>query len=56
MSTVVRKFEISLTVNGREIIVKIQRPGLNYIDNYFENLAGEGNEYIINYIKEIQCW
>jgi hypothetical protein len=53
MNTVVKKFEISLTVNGRIIIIKIQRPGLNYIDNYFENLAGENNEYIINYIKEI---
>lgn len=55
MSTEVKKYEISLTVNGRKIIIKIQRPGLNYIDNYFENLAGDGNEYIINYIKEIQC-
>lgn len=56
MSTVVKKFEMSITVNGREIIVKIQRPGLNYIDNYFENLVGDGNTYFINYIKEIQCW
>lgn len=56
MSTEVKKFEISITVNGREIIVKIQRPGLNYIDNYFENLAGDNKEYFINYIKEIQCW
>jgi hypothetical protein len=53
MSTAVKKYEISLIVNGRIIIIKIQRPGLNYIDNYFENLAGENNKYIINYIKEI---
>jgi hypothetical protein len=56
MSTEVKKYEISLTVNGKIIIIKIQRPGLNYIDNYFENLAGEDNDYFINYIKEIQCW
>jgi hypothetical protein len=53
MNTAAKKYEISLTVNGRIIIIKIQRPGLNYIDNYFENLAGENNKYIINYIKEI---
>ena len=36
MNTVSKKYEISLTINGRVIIVKIQRPGLNYIDNYFD--------------------
>lgn len=56
MSTEVKKYEISLTVDGRTIIIKVQRPGLNYIDNYFENLAGDDNTYFINYIKEIQCW
>jgi hypothetical protein len=56
MNTVSKKYEISLTINGRVIIVKIQRPGLNYIDNYFENLAGDMNEYFINYIKEIHSW
>ena len=49
MSMEVKKYEISLTVNGRNIIVKIQRPSLNYIDNYFENLAGDDNTYFINF-------
>jgi hypothetical protein len=48
-----KRYEISITVNDTPIIVKLQRPNLEYIDKYFENLAGEDNEYIINYIKEL---
>ena len=48
-----KRYEISVVVNGKTIIIKIQRPSLEYIDKYFENLAGEDNEYIINYIKEL---
>jgi hypothetical protein len=51
-----KKYEISLTVNGRIIIIKIQRPGLEYIENYFQNLAGEDNEYTVNHIKEIHSF
>ena len=56
MNMEVKKYEISLTINGKNVIIKIQRPGLEYINNYFENLAGDNNEYIVNYIKELQCW
>jgi hypothetical protein len=56
MSTEVKKYEISLTIDGRTIIIKIQRPGLEYIENYFQNLAGEDNEYTVNYIKEIHSF
>lgn len=48
-----KRYEISVVVNGKTIIIKIQRPSLEYINKYFENLAGEDNEYIINYIKEL---
>lgn len=53
MSTAIKKYEISLTVDGRLVIVKIQRPGLEFIEQYFMNLVGEGNTYIVNYIKEL---
>jgi hypothetical protein len=56
MSTEVKKYEISLTINDRTIIIKIQKPGLEYIENYFQNLAGEDNEYTVNYIKEIHSF
>jgi hypothetical protein len=56
MSTEVKKYEISLTIDGKTIIIKIQRPDLKYIENYFQNLAGENNEYIVNYIKEIHSF
>lgn len=55
MSTAIKKYEISLTVDGRLVMLKIQRPGLEYINEYFQNLAGENKEYIINYIKEVEC-
>jgi hypothetical protein len=54
MSTAIKKYEISIIVDNKIIIINIQRPGLNYIDNYFENLAGDNKEYFINYIKEIR--
>lgn len=55
MSTAIKKYEISLTIDGRLVILKIQRPGLEYINEYFQNLAGENKEYIVNYIKEVEC-
>ena len=55
MNIAIKKYEISLTVDNRSIIIKIQRPGLEYINEYFQNLAGENKEYIVNYIKEIEC-
>jgi hypothetical protein len=54
MNTVIKKYEISITIDNKTIIINIQRPGLNYIDNYFQNLAGDNKEYFINYIKEIR--
>ena len=48
-----KRYEISIIVNDKPIIIKLQRPNLDYIDRYFENLAGEDNKYIINYIKEL---
>jgi hypothetical protein len=54
MNTAIKKYEISIIIDNRTIIINIQRPGLNYIDNYFQNLAGDNKEYFINYIKEIR--
>jgi hypothetical protein len=54
MNTAIKKYEISITIDNKTIIINIQRPGLNYIDNYFQNLAGDNKEYFINYIKEIR--
>ena len=31
-----KRYEISVVVNGKTIIIKIQRPSLEYIDKYFE--------------------
>ena len=54
MNMEIKKYEISIVIDNKNIIINIQRPGLNYIDDYFQNLAGDNKEYFINYIKEIR--
>jgi hypothetical protein len=51
--SLLNKYELQVETPNRTITIQIQRPNLDYIDQYIKNLVGENITYDIKYIKQI---